>query len=144
MLTELLDSCNDRDALNAASKHVNSAVTILQANIEYQKTELPVRKRHILNENHETQFQFHSTKKKKQQATSLTKPTNEECIFAEQTLSSKEVCVCSICFREDDGGKEDTVKWTQCSKFYLWFHCLCVGTESKCSTFSCATYKNNY
>ena len=118
------------------SKHISSAVSVIKASDAYSTTELSVRRRPAPNENSERQLRFCTTKKKRSKsAASLSKPTLEERRIAEENLQSTDVCVCSICFKVDDSGADEIVKWTQCSQCSLWYHCICVGVET--DSFTC-------
>jgi hypothetical protein len=130
VLTNLLDTCNHRETLDAVSNHISSAVAVIKASDAYSTTELSIRKRPAPNENSERQLRFCSTKKKRSKSVSLSKPTPQQQRIAEQNLQSTDICVCSICFKVDDNGVDEVVKWTQCSQCSLWYHCICVGVET--------------
>ena len=132
LLTSMVDSCSNSDALGAVSKHLDSAIGVLQARITYATTsKLDVCKRPAPNENNKIQARFFSTKKKcVRQSSSLSKPTEEEIEIAEETLNSVDVVVCGICYKEDDHGVDEVVKWVRCLQCLVWFHRVCIGIES--------------
>ena len=117
--------------MHAVSNHISSAISVMKASDAYSTTELNIRKRPAPNENHEKQPRFYSTKKKRQKSVSLSKPSPEEEMIAEQNLETTDVCVCSLCFKVDDGGADEIVNWTRCCHCSLWYHSLCVGVESE-------------
>ena len=131
LLSNLLVLCDNQETLHAVSNHISSAISVMKASDAYSTTELNIRKRPAPNENHEKQPRFYSTKKKRQKSVSLSKPSPEEEMIAQQNLETTDVCVCSLCFKVDDGGADEIVNWTRCCHCSLWYHSLCVGVESE-------------
>ena len=81
----------------------------MKASDAYYTTGLNIRKRPAPNENREKQPRFYSTRKKRQKSVSLSKPSPEEVMIAQQNLETTDVCVCSLCFKVDDGGADEIV-----------------------------------
>ena len=81
-LQTLVEECTDSDALNAAAKHLQNAITAvkaLQQNAEAKQI-LPIKRVYAANRNHEKQNHFFSTKKRKVSKSDWAKPTLEERI----------------------------------------------------------------
>jgi len=81
-LQTLVVECTDSDALNAAAKHLQNAITAmkaLQQNAQVKQI-LLVKRVFVANKNHEKQKHFFSTKKRKVSKNDWANPTFEERI----------------------------------------------------------------
>lgn len=134
-LTDQIGSCSDCSTLAAVSKHLDSAICVLQAHETYPDvhgaTTLAVRKRLAPNASHEIQKRFFPTKRPcKKPIPALSKPSSAELASVEQKLSTVDVQVCGVCYNEDDGGRNDVVEWAKCLQCQVWFHHLCIGIKN--------------
>ncbi|SMN02431.1 hypothetical protein SPONN_1055 [uncultured Candidatus Thioglobus sp.] len=95
-LTDQIGSCSDCSTLAAVSKHLDSAICVLQAHETYPDvhgaTTLAVRKRLAPNASHEIQKRFFPTKRPcKKPIPALSKPSSAELASVEQKLSTVDV-----------------------------------------------------
>jgi len=126
-LQTLVVECTDSDALNAAAKHLQNAITAmkaLQQNAQVKQI-LPVKRVFVANQNHEKQKHFFSTKKRKVSKNDWANPTFEERIQGKAKLKSLDTKYCAVCFEEDDHCNQDVVNWIQCSQCTMWVHSAC-------------------
>ena len=93
VLRNFLDICDDRNTLNAVSKHISSVIGVVKANDACTTTELYMRKRPAPNDNSDRQLRFYSTKKKTSKSASLSKPTSEEQLLNRSCNQQMYVCV---------------------------------------------------
>lgn len=127
-VAELARSTSDLEALKTAAQHLNGVINMMKAVQKIVPSQsLPCRKRPAPNSNMETQMRYHPTRNKRAKSNiSLAKPTVEQAAQARETLEAVDVALCSVCLREDDGGKTETVDWVECTMCGLWVHKSCV------------------
>ena len=140
-LQTLVEECTDSDALNAAAKHLQNAITAvkaLQQNAEAKQI-LPIKRVYAANRNHEKQNHFFSTKKRKVSKSDWAKPTLEERIQCKSKLRGMDTKYCAVCLEEDDHCNEDVVNWIQCSQCTMWVHnaCSAQSDTQSCDEFIC-------
>jgi len=89
-LQTLVVECTDSDALTAAAKHPQNAITAmkaLQQNAQVKQI-LPIKRVFAANQNHEKQKPFFSTKKRKVSQNDWANPTFEERIQGKAKLKA--------------------------------------------------------
>ena len=125
------------DAVKSAEKHLKAALTILNAT---QTTEtLNTRKRVASNAHSQKQIRFHSTKKKRKQRESVSKPSEEKLSSCRKELHQTEITVCGICLKQNVAQSDQTLQWIQCDKCNMWFHQSCskVNMHTTVDDFCC-------
>ena len=103
-----VEECTDSDALNAAAKHLQNAITAVKA-LQQAKQILPIERVYAANRNHEKQNRFFSTKKRKVSKSDWAKLTLEERIQCKSKLRGMDTKYCAVCLEEDDHCNEDVV-----------------------------------
>ena len=148
-LTNLAQSCQNKDVLKTVKQHVQSAISLLihtsetaARNISNAATNEATNKpkshdtpgfkktRDIApNTNSPHQLRFHSTKKKKKPKQRWAKPTKDEEERAKRNMQKTSVTVCGICWQKEDQITSDTqescVSWLECEICGLWVHESC-------------------
>jgi hypothetical protein len=139
-LQACITSTHSTEALNAAMKHVCSAVSVLKALNEAAPV-IPTAcrsKRPAPNALHEKQMVYHSTKKKRSKAQRWAKPSNEEAAKCKEILENVEIRLCAVCFKEDDTAPtQNQVEWVQCSSCNVWIHVSCIQHSVDLSNYIC-------
>ena len=131
-VVNLVSVCNNLDTLKAVGRQTDSSIAVLKCmeGCSYSNVDLSVRKRPAPNSKNTPQIRFTSTKKKRTKSPSLTVPSRDQVAMVRSTLSQVDVTVCAVCFKEQDSGDGDLVKWTKCSTCDGWLHVAC--TSSSC------------
>ena len=120
------------EAVKACTQHLNHALTMISSFDKHQRSVLPQKRKLAPNTHIEPQLRFVSTKKKRQKATRLAKPSNDEIAKCIVSLDDVEIEVCGICFRENDSISYcSTVHWIQCYECDMWFHSSCVALDKE-------------
>ena len=126
----LCDTCESTSKLQKVYEYLGLALGELCN--EEQKS--PSRKRKASNQKRQTQPRFYSThKKRKVEAKSLCKPSDDEVLLSQQTLYNTETAICGICFREEDQDNDCNVHWISCCSCLMWVHSLCANVASEIS-----------
>ena len=131
-----LGSAANVDIIRAAQKHLNAALTIINAK-HVTTNALIARKRPAPNSNSEQQVRFHCTKKKREQKARVSKPSKEELVNCQDELQNVEIKVCGLCLFESDHQHGDNVNWIECDTCGMWFHQSCVGVNTATENFHC-------
>ena len=131
-----LGGATNLDIVRATHKHLNAALTIINAKHITNDT-LIARKRSAPNSNSEQQIRFHSTKKKREQKARISKPSEAELVSCQDDLEKVEIKVCGFCLFEADNQDGDDVDWIQCDTCSMWFHQSCVEANITTEKFYC-------
>ena len=131
-----LGGTTNLDIIKATHKHLNAALTIINARHITNDT-FTARKRSAPNSNSEQQVRFHSTKKKREQKARVSKPSEEELVSCQGDLEKVEIKVCGLCLFETDNQDGDDVDWIQCDTCSMWFHLSCVEVHITTEKFYC-------
>ena len=93
-----VEQCSQLDAFTTAYKHVQAAVTMINAiNTTISQPNLVRKRSYAPNSNHEPTLKFFSTKKRRTTKSTLNKPTQEEVNDCKEKLESEEQVFCAIC-----------------------------------------------
>ena len=130
-----VEGCLSQEQLNVVKKHLQSAVSSMEAynhyhtaqcNSTFNQTSNPPP-----NACNKKQLRFFSTKRKRNcTASKMKKPSHEEQKSASQSLQAMDVTVCAICWKEEDeNNTEEDILWISCSKCELWMHTSCLKSD---------------
>lgn len=90
-----LSGATNLDIVRATQKHLSAALMIINAKHITSDT-LLARKRSAPNSNSEQQIRFHSTKKKREQKATVSKPSEEKLVSCQDDLEKVEIKVCGL------------------------------------------------
>ena len=131
-----LGSTTNMEAVKAAKKHLNVALTIINAKCTDNET-LVVHKRAAPNSNSVQQIRFHPTKKKCTQKARISKPSEEELVSCRDELKKVDIKVCGLCLLETDNQHGHVVNWIQCDSCDIWFHQSCTKVNTVTDSYNC-------
>eukprot|EP00112_Aurelia_sp_Birch-Aquarium-sp1_P011756 Seg2473.6 transcript_id=Seg2473.6/GoldUCD/mRNA.D3Y31 product="hypothetical protein" protein_id=Seg2473.6/GoldUCD/D3Y31 len=146
-LTEIIQSSTSPQALQTATMHVNSAITVAEGLGQLDNDhayDLKPKEKYPANKLFEVQERFKKTKKtaKKPQKT-LSLPSTKKQQDMKAMLAEELPMVCAFCFEENDSDFKDEIEWVECPQCGLRAHWKCDQNETKDkSTYRCSVCRS--